>query len=208
MMIKPCLKVTIPLIALAGLLSGCASVGRDFKYQNTTALELQKTRNSEYQTMFGKPSSIEVKDTGDGKFELVRYLYAFADLGSARSRLLDLEFRDGLLNSYQYLSSFDKDKTTTNAELLKEIKRGESKKEDAIRILGQPHGRALCPTQRVDFKDKCGQGAEVWVWTGMGKVSTFGAAYGGAQPEMQTIFVTFNKEGVVTNAEASQTKTP
>ena len=99
MRIPKSLKAGLPLMALVCLHCGCASVGRDFKYQNTASLELGVTRSSDYQATFGKPNAVETKDNSDGKFELVRYLYAYADMGTARSRLLDLEFRDGVLNA-------------------------------------------------------------------------------------------------------------
>ncbi|HEY5909985.1 MAG TPA: hypothetical protein VJA21_05215 [Verrucomicrobiae bacterium] len=200
------LKLTGLTAMVAGVACGCASVGKDFKYQGAGSLELKQTRSSDYQALFGKPNSVEMKETSEGKFELVRYLYAYADMGSARSRVLDMEFRDGTLNSYHYLSSFDKDKTTVNADQLKQIQRGVSKKEDVLQLLGKPHGKALCPSYDADFKDKCGKGAEIWLWTVMGKASTFGVAYGGDQIEVHNIFVIFDKDGVVTEVESSQTK--
>jgi len=205
MNIPTTLKVTLPLALAVSMLCGCASVGRDFKHQNTASLALGETRSSDYQTLFGKPNSVEVKDTADGKFELIRYLYAYADMGSARTRLLDLEFRDSLLNSYHYMSSFDKDKTVMNADQLQGIQRGTSKKSDVLQLLGKPHGMARCPSHDADFKDRCAKGAEVWLWTVVGKVSTFGAAYGGDQVEIQNIFVVFDNEGVVTEVETSKT---
>src|SRR5262249_50363366 len=108
------LKNILPSAALLGLLCGCASVGPDFNYQNAPSLELGQTRIEDYQKMFGKPNSIEEKETADGRFELMHYVHAYAELGTARARALNLEFRDGVLNSYDYLSSFDKDKTTLN----------------------------------------------------------------------------------------------
>ncbi len=200
------LKITVLLMTLICLFCGCASVGRDFKYQNTTSLELGKTSSANYVTMFGKPNAVELKDTSDGHFELVRYLYAYANLGSARTRALDLEFRDGSLNAYHYLSSFDKDKTVVNMDQLKRIERGHSKKNDVLQILGTPHGKARCPTQNADFKDKCSKGTEIWVWTAMAKLSTFGAAFAGDQVAMHNIFIVFDKDDVVSEVESSQTK--
>jgi hypothetical protein len=169
-------------------------------------LELGKTRSTNYQTLFGKPSAAEFKENVDGKFELARYVYAHANMGSARARILDLEFRDGLLNAFHYASSFDKDKTVMNSEQLKQIQRGSSNKSDVLRILGKPHGRALCPSYNADFKDKCGKGNEIWVWTAMNKLSTFGAAYGGDQVEMHNVFISFDGNGVVTDVESSETR--
>ena len=209
MNIPTSLKLTFLLILLVCLQSGCASLGRDFKYQNTTSLKLGQTSSSDYQEMFGKPLAVKLKDTSDGKFELVRYLYAYAGMGTARTRVLDLEFRDGVLNSYNYLSSFDKDKTVVNADQLKQIQRGVSRKNEVLQFLGKPHGMARCPSQHADFKDRCNrESEEIWVWTVLEKLSTFGSAYGGAQIESYNIFIIFDKDGVVTEVESARTKNP
>ncbi len=93
-----------------------------------------------------------------------------------------------------------------NSDQLNQVQRGTSKKNDVLQVLGKPYGMALCPSYNADFKDKCSKGMEVWVWTTMNKLSTFGSAFGGQQVEMQNIFITFDKEGVVTDVESSQTK--
>ena len=95
-------QLTLFIILFTGFLSGCASIGRDFNYQNRTSLDLGQPISSNYQEKFGKPYFTQVKETSDGKFEQVRYVYSHADMGSARTRLLDMEFRDGLLNSFLY----------------------------------------------------------------------------------------------------------
>lgn len=196
------LKSTVPLMALAILLCGCASVGKEYNYRRVTSLELGKTRSSDYQTIFGKPEAVEEKQTADGKFEFARYAYAFADMGTARVRILFLEFRDGTLNSYLYMSTFDEDKTSVKTSQLQRVERGSSKMSEVRRILGKPQGMARCPSHSADFKDWCEKGAEVWLWAAMEKVPTFGAA--GSRPQKQEISVVFDNDGVVTEVGSRQ----
>jgi hypothetical protein len=192
----------LALVVVLGLLAGgCAHVGGDFSYAGPSSLQLGQTKSSETQAKLGEPYASSVKTTGDGSFQEDRYLYAFANMSAAQSRLLDLEFRNGVLNAYYFVSSFDNDKTAVNAEGFPQIKSGESKKADVLRILGEPHGKALKPSEHVDFKDRVSKGVEVWVWMAMGSLSTFGHVYGGQQVSSTTIYVTFNADGMVTNIE-------
>lgn len=193
------------LLALPVLLCSCASVGKNFAYQSVSQVELGQMRSSDYATMFGKPSSVTTKTTGDGKFELVRYLYSQANMSTAKVRLLDLEFRNGTLSGYQYLSSFDDDKTTFSAAAVDQIKQGATTKQEVISLLGKPHGKALCPSVADDFKDRCGKGTEVWVWSSFEKLSTFGAAYGGDKMANMQIYVVFDQNGVVTAVDTNKT---
>ena len=206
MKLNKLIQVSVSLFMLIGFICGCASVGKQFTYNGSSSLQLGKTSLADCEKIYGKPNAEQTIDNADGKFDIVRYLYAHANLSSAQSRVLILEFRDGVLNSYDYLSSFDEDRTVVNTDQQNQIKSGTSTKSDVVRIMGQPHGMAQCPSQNADFKDKCAKGTQVWVWNGMNKLSTLGHTFSGDQIEMQSIFVVFNKDGIVTDVEVSQTK--
>jgi hypothetical protein len=201
--------ILAPLAAtlLAVVVTGCASTGHSFNYAAADSLELGQMRSSEYRNVFGeKPSAIGSQSTSDGKFEIARYTYAYADMGNAEARTLVLEFKNGDLNAYQHLSSFTKDKTTAAVENADQVKNGISTKNDVLDILGKPNGKARCPSVLDDFKGRCSKGVEVWSWMAMKKLSTFGSAYGGARPKVNMVFVIFDANGVVAETEISQTK--
>ena len=192
---------TIIVLLLALLGGGCASVGADFSYKGPASLRLGQTNAADCSSMFGTPKSTTAKKTADGDFEEALYVHAYADMGTARARSLSLEFRNGLLNAYNFVSSFDEDKTNVNADGFKDIKRGQSTKADVLRLLGEPQGKALAPSENADFKEKLKKGAEAWGWTAIGKLSTFGHVYGGAQATTLSMYVVFDANGVVTDVE-------
>ncbi len=197
-----CWLALLPL--LPALFSGCASVGKDFHHERVTSLEVGKTRSSEYRTMFGeKPNGTETRTTGDGKFEIIKYVYAFADMGSAKARVLFLEFRDEVLNGFNYVSSFDEKRPKIPMERAAEITKGVSTRSDVLNLLGKPMGHAMCPTFIGDFKDHCEKGVEIWSWSVMAELSTFGHAYGGQQVKMNTLSVIFDKNGVVSEVRTA-----
>jgi len=199
------------LLGIVCLHSGCMTAGRDFKYQNIAALELGRNRSTEYESTFGLPKAVNVKETADGKFESVSYRYLRVDsFGDPFLRALDLEYRNGVLNAYKYFSNFEADKTTVEIEQLKQIQRGASSKSDVLRVLGKPHGMARCPSHSGYFEDRCKSGAEVWNWTALVKRSI--TQMQGAQEvkskarDMNNIFIVFDQAGVVKDLEWSQDK--
>ena len=191
-------------IGLIATMTGCASVGGNFKYENISQLKLGDNAALDYKTIFGKPRSRSMVTNPDGDYENVRFLYAHANLAVAQSRLLDLEFRNGVLNAYFHISSFDADRTNVNNGLWGEIKSGQTTKDEVLSLLGEPHGKALCPSNHVDFKEKCKDGKEIWVWCSMSKLSTFGAAYGSQKVRTKTLFAVFDENGIVVNVYTTE----
>jgi len=192
------LALPLVLLGLATGLCGCASVGHNFNNTAVQNLELGQMQSSEYRSVFGeKPAATSTTSTADGTFEVARYTYAYANLGSAKGRTLILEFKDGKLNAFEYLSSFDEDHKAIPFDQATRITNRVSTKSEVVNILGKPTGKALCPTTLDDYKGKCDKCVEVWSWQSMSSISTFGAAYGGARPTIQNVFIGFDKDGIV-----------
>ena len=192
--------LVVILIFLSMYVCGCASVGRSFKYENIQQLQLGEFKIADYQSVFGKPKNVSNTSNKDGKFTSVRYLYAYADIGTARARLLDLEFKNDVLNGYNYLSSFDKDKTEFNTESVNQITVGKSKMVDVINILGKPHGKARCPSTLADYKTRCEEITEVWSWATMEKMTTLGKH----ESKTITVFISFDSDGIVSDIETTE----
>ena len=191
-------------ISMIAAMSGCASVGKNFKHQNISQIDLGDNTALEYRTIFGKPNATSRVTNSDRDFEHVRFLYAKANLAVAQSRLLDLEYRNGVLNAYYHISSFNDDRTNVDTTKWDEIKSGQSTKDQLLSLLGEPHGKALCPSTHADFKDRCKTGKEIWAWASMSKLSTFGSTYGGSRVRTKTLFVIFDENGIVTEVNSTE----
>jgi hypothetical protein len=191
--------VAAALVALAGV--GCATVGNDFNYRAASALELGKLGAGDYKATFGPPRSTQNSSGAEGAFHIAGYVYAHGSLASVAARALSLEFKNDRLNSWIYVSGFDEDLTTVNAASADALVVRSSQKSDAQKALGTPHGRALCPSTLVDYKDRC-KGAEVWAWMAMRKQ---GATLGKGPTESSSVFVIFDESGTVTQVEKVQT---
>jgi len=180
------------------MLSGCASSGKNFKYQNRNLIELHKTTVDEAVQYLGKPSSKEFKSTKDGDFEILKYVYAYATPSGASARVFFLEFKNGKLNGKIYNSGFKEDITEFNFENFKKIKIDVSNKEDVIKFLGAPSGKAICPS--TFFSDKCKDATEIWSWIHT-KTSE---GYDTKTMKSKTLTISFDSIGSVINIDASK----
>jgi hypothetical protein len=148
--------ILAPMVAtlLVALVTGCASAGHHFNYAAADSLELGQMRSTEYRSVFGeKPTALETRSTSDGQFEIARYTYAYADMSTTESRVLILEFKDGNLNAFQHLSSFNGDKTAAPVRDVGQIKKGVSTKDDVLRISWQTERQSKMPVTSPRFQE-------------------------------------------------------
>jgi len=183
---------------VAALLCGCASAGHSFNNSAVDKLDLGQLQSTDWRSVFGdKPEVTSLSTTADGRFETVRFYYAQVDIvATFRSRILILEFKNGKLNGFIYVSSFDEHQPEIPSDKLTQISVNVSKKTDVLNILGKPGGKAFCPTKLVDFKDNCDKCVETWKWTSISRVSGF-APPDAREPSVNSISVGFDKDGVV-----------
>ncbi len=179
-------------VATSILMVGCVSIGKDFREENVSQLDLGSLKRGEETKLFGTLPSRWATNTPSGRFEGCRYLFAHGNLATARSRLLDLEFKDGLLHSYLYASMFRSDATAISESAAHNLMKGQSQAE-VLRLLGKPSGKSLYPSHQPDYKgcwEEIGPGSELWAWCYAPPMVTFGSH----RTEFKTLFVSFDAE--------------
>lgn len=157
--------ILVSLILL--ITSGCASatVGARYVHHNIENIAIGTTSRSDAVRFFGPPYGTINTSNSDGDFAILKYLYAFAKTGSPTgSRVLLLEFKESILNAYVSLSTFEEDSTEFDFEAGKRIQAHRSKKADTLQSVGEPAGKAICPSTLTEYKDFCVPGREVWMW--------------------------------------------
>ncbi len=187
-----CISLFAVLLSLLLFLSGCMTYGREFNFQNIDKLVLGETQKAEYENLFGKPITVDSRKDPESEFETVSYAYGAANFSTGRIRTLLMEYKNGVLNAYRYISSFQEDRTLADVPLFDQIEIGQ-KKEDVERLLGKPSGKALCPTLLEIYSEHCNFGKEVWSWNSVSEVIA------GKSPEIIVIYVIFDREGAVVN---------
>ena len=196
--VAPLVLSLVVLLAAAA----CGTSGRNFTYTGIPALDYGSLRSADYEAAFGTPRGVVTKTNADGTFELVRYSYAEAIMGTVNTRLLLLEFRDGSLNAWIHGSTFADDHTDADRSLVAKIRKGVDGKQDVQALLGKPHGKARCPSLLADYKDRC-KDSEIWAWS----TGTITGPAGRHTMRFGTVYVIFDSSGIVTNVETSETVT-
>lgn len=186
-------------IILVSFFSGCASVGRDFNYQHPTKLELARTTSKKAFELFGVPYRSASISNKNGDSKIMRYTYAYGDLGGVTARALILEFKEETLNAYLYSSGFPEDTTEFEFEASKKIKVGSSQR-DVLNILGDPSGKAICPSNLGDFAKECEQGKGIWAWAFYSKSKSFDIH----NIKFRTVYIIFDENGIVLSFERFQ----
>lgn len=181
------------------MVMGCASAGKDFGYTKRSELVVGKTTQNDAEQLLGTPFKSSTVSNADGDFQVLRYAYAQADLTGSRARVLIIEFKNNLLNAHIYNSGFSEDSTDFKIEALPQIIRGVSNKTDVARIMGEPTGKAHCPSSIIDFKTICENGTEVWVWVYTSKSKGLNTM----TMKSRSIKLAFDSNGVTTNIESS-----
>jgi hypothetical protein len=188
---------TTTLFSILLLLNGCATVGRSFHYENIPQLEIGKFQLQDCQSVFGDANKVSKEINKSGQIDVKQYLYASANLGTAKARVLVLEFLNGKLNAYNFVSSFDEDRTLVDTDKLSQVTLEKSKSSDVLKILGKPNGIGRCPSILQDYKDRCRESnvTEVWIWSSSRKVVTLAA--GNKNQGSTNVFISFDTNGVV-----------
>ena len=187
----------VPLL----LFCSCAVVGHKFEAPSPDQLEFGKLTPADALAHFGKPLVKNESVTPDGSFEVYKYTYAENGVGAVNNRQLLLEFKDGKLNGYYFLSTFDKDKTKVDLTNVDKLKAGLGKltRDEVTALAGRPNGKALCPTVLLDFKDKCDKNTEVWGWLMSDNINVWVPR----RVKTSDLYISFGSDGKISGVTSS-----
>lgn len=161
------MKRSLACCILALALIGCASSKVQFNHNNRSNLVIGKTSEKEVlQLMGGEPGSVSMVADEKGSRDTIGYFnYERDNSGNFSVRSINLEFRNNLLNAYRYTSTFTEDAIDSEFRGLSEITKDVSNKFDVLRALGEPSGKAFCPTVFAgEHQIHCSNGTELWMW--------------------------------------------
>jgi outer membrane protein assembly factor BamE (lipoprotein component of BamABCDE complex) len=181
----------VVLLAL-GTCVACASVGRKFDFENRTRLALGHTTKAQAIELLGEPRNKASLSNQDGNFEHFQYLYSYGDLGGAAARVLFLEFKAGVLNAYSYASGFEEDSTEFDYDASAKVTAGKSKKQEVLKLLGEPTGKARCPSYQGDYVGKFKGATDIWLWAHTSKSKGLDKE----SIKSMNVFVSFDVRGV------------
>lgn len=184
---------------LVMLCIGCATGGKNFDSSSRSQLVTGKTTQTEAEQLLGKPLKSNTVTNADGTFQISIYAYSSVNLASGSVRALFLEFNKNLLNAYSYNSGFPDDSTAFNYDAYSQITKGVSNKNDVIKILSTPSGKALCPSSLAKCKGKSENSIEAWLWAYTSNVKGLDSK----TIKTKRVTVLFDRNGIVTDVEGS-----
>ncbi|MFH0974958.1 MAG: hypothetical protein V1874_04155 [Spirochaetota bacterium] len=150
------LKGTSLAITMVICLS-CKTVttGTNFVRPADDSLILGKTTIQEIRQKLGNPH--KEKPSTVNNENLINFLYSYTGgtpnlYGKILGRTIVFSFYNDVLISYLFMSSFNEDNTDFNETKLNQIKKGQTKEEEVIDILGKPSGISIYPIAGKDRK--------------------------------------------------------
>lgn len=166
------MRRAVPSIAFAVLLAwatGCG--GPTLTKQNVRTLRLGQTAESQVRATFGKPTLAEERSDGASTGKLLQYRLSDGGVTiigyrNVDMRLLVAEFFDDRLHAWLYFSTAGEDATKIRASAVPQLFKGRTTRDEALRLLGEPAGRALRGSRVPDYRAEFGPGVEeIWAWT-------------------------------------------
>jgi hypothetical protein len=167
----------------------------DFSLKDAKSLKVGEAKSSEYRALLGEPRAVTKRTNPDGTFEMAVYSKVIDEFSGDCIRLLVLEFKDGILNAVLSGSSCSDETTTANIQAAMNLKRdlGKVARDGVIAVLGDPDGRARCPSLIPSYQSMCQQSdqtSEVWSWLSVPRRAVFSR-----EQHSATVLVSFDHEG-------------
>lgn len=180
----------------------CASAGSNFVRPAEESITLGKTTADQIYTRFGKPFREGATVRNNNQIKSVTYSYseAAAYVQKVPSRTIAFFFHNGLLVGYEFLSSFDEDKTDFDDTRAAQIRKGETTQDQVVQLLGLPTGRHIYPV--VKEQD---QTAIAYNYLRMEKPPMGGAP---VQASRKYLLVVFGADGKVADITLNVTTKP
>jgi hypothetical protein len=184
------MKRSLACCILALLFTGCASSKGQFNHENRSSFVIGKTSEKEVlQLMGGEPGHVSMAADEKGSRDTMSYFnYESIAFSSFLYRSIELEFRDNLLNGYLYTTTFTEEAINPEFGGLSQITKDTSNRFDVLRVMGEPSGKALCPTGfSSELLIHCSNGTELWMWK----------ANEPKPGHYKQVRITFNRNGIV-----------
>lgn len=188
--------VKFVVISFALFLAGCA--GTNFVRVTDEALVLGQTTQAQISARLGSPYLEGVVTKNEQQLKTASYAYAStggeaAAEGVTAARSQGFYFFNDKLVGYEFSSSWKEDSTDFDSGKVSQIKKGESTRHDVVRLLGNPGGKYIYPVI-----PNANEEALNYLYS-----QTKGSAFN-LKFHQKLLVVTFNKQGVVTNVEYTE----
>jgi hypothetical protein len=146
-------KSTLIIFFILLFICGCAGIGENFSIVPHEDLFIGLTTVEEVKTKYGEPQEINIIERDGLESNLLNYYYArrVSYYAESRSKVLQLEFNNGILNGYAYQNSIDRNSTDFAEKNRTKIKNGITSANDIESLFGKPHGIITLPSNLLSI---------------------------------------------------------
>ncbi len=188
--------VKFTVITLALMLAGCA--GTDFVRITDDSLILRQTTYDQIIARLGPPYREGLVTKNNQQMKAISYGFSSASgeavaEGVTPARSQAFFFFNNKMVGYEFVSSWKADSSNFDGTKVSLIRKGESTRNDVIRLLGKPGGKYIYPIIPNNNEE-----AMNYLYA-----QTKGSAFSLKVYQKQLI-VTFNQRGIVTNIEYTE----
>jgi len=188
------MKFTVALAAV--VLAGCA--GTEFVRVADDALILGRTTEAEIKARLGAPYREGVATMNGQQVRTASYAYAHTGAEGAADGVIAARsqgfyyFKDKLVG-YEFISSWKEDSTNFDGAKVAQIRKGQSTVGEVTRLFGRPGGKYMYPVIKGEAEE-----ALNYLYS-----QTTGGAFN-LKFAMKKLIVTYNRQGVVTDVEYTE----
>jgi len=192
----PRARILLSIALFAGLaIAGCAA-GREFVRPDPASLVLGKVTYLEILERFGRPYQEGSFIRNEQAIKALTYSYSSAMgtpliAGVTPARTISFNFHNDRLVAHQFVSSYKEDHTDFDESKVQDIKKGETTRDQVVKLLGAPSGLYAYPL--LKNKDEIGIG---YLYT---QVKRHGVT--GLKTYLKQLIVSFDARGVVTDIQ-------
>ena len=183
---------------LLAMSTGCAE--SKLTRANVRKVQLGQTTEGQLVATFGKPDLSEERSGSAGTSKLMRWRLNSGGDSMFGYRSMDLRYLvadayNGRVRSWMFVSTAEGDATKIRSSAVPQVVNGQSTRDDVLRLLGEPTGRALRGTLIEDYGVEFTPGVtEIWAWA---TVDNARGWVGGKDLAVRILLVKFEASGRV-----------
>ena len=191
------MRSLIASLACVLVLTVATGCGTRLNKKHVRKFQLGQTPESSLHSAFGKPDVTDDRSDGTGVSRVMKWsgrgpdqlFFKIPDV-----RVLIAESHNSRLRAWMYASSAPgAEGTKIRKDAVPQIVKGQTTREEVVRLLGEPAGKALRGTLMADYQREFGPGVDqIWGW-----VNFEGSVFLGADVTVRILLVKFDASGRV-----------
>ena len=179
---------------------GCATPviksGTDFKKETLNNIVIGQTTKVEVIGVLGAPGGMRKRILNNAEYDISIYAFSQLEEGLMNYKRLFCEFKNNLLNAYDFESTFKEDQPRITEKEKIYLERGKTRRNDVQNLFGTPTSKAFLPTTLISDYVPSGT-KEIWKYSHREIEMTIGRTTNIDKYLIKSIIIFFDGDGIV-----------